>query len=76
MNHVVSLILTKSILRHAYTDAGLEEIVIKCVSTRVDQLHRYLAALEDSILSKFTDPLWVSVVSHVTKVGKNMLGRE
>lgn len=68
MNHVVSLIFTKSILKRSFTDASLEDVIISCVSVRVDQLHRYLTILENNVLSKITDPNWIDAVNHISKV--------
>lgn len=68
MNHLVSLVLSKSILRSAYTDPALEGVVCKCLQSRPDQIHRYFSVLEETILLVKNTETWKQAASHVTKV--------
>jgi len=68
MNHVVTHILVKSVLNNAYNDSQLEEVVVACLASRPDQLHRYLAVLEDSALPVKNTESWLTAANHVIKV--------
>lgn len=68
MNHLVSLVLSKSVLRSAYMDSMLEDVVFSCLHSRPDQIQRYLSVLEDSDLSIKNDKTWREAATHVTKV--------
>ncbi|KAF6041647.1 URB1 [Bugula neritina] len=68
MNHVVTHILVKSVLNNAYNDSQLEEVVVACLASRPDQLHRYLAVLEDSALPVKNTESWLTAANHVIKL--------
>ena len=68
MNHLVSLVLSKSILRTAYSDPALEGVVLTCLHSRPDQIHRYLSVLEDSVISIKNTQTWSLAATHIVKV--------
>ena len=68
MNHVMNLVLTKSILKSAYNNEQLEEVVLTCLMSRPDQIHRYLAMLNESALLVKNTDTWLTAANHVVKV--------
>ena len=68
INHILSLVLAKSVLKSAHCDEQLEEVVLASLTSRPDQLHRYLAMLSDTVFSaKHTDSS-LGAANHVVKV--------
>ncbi|XP_067936220.1 nucleolar pre-ribosomal-associated protein 1-like [Watersipora subatra] len=68
LNHVLNLVLCKSILKSAYMDIQLEEVVIASLTTRPDQLHRYMAMLNESALLVKNTGSWLNAANHVVKI--------